>query len=131
MSPREDAGPAPRYQPVRLQGRAQRVTVYVGESVRYQHHPLYTEIVHRAHARGMAGVTVLRGIEGYGASNHLHTTRLLSLSEDLPLVVILVDTHERIAAFLPELEAIVRDGLVVVEEVDVVAYSGRRPDGSP
>ena len=97
--------------------------------MRYQHHPLYTEIVHRAHARGMAGVTVLCGIEGYGASNHLHTTRLLSLSQDLPLVVMVVDTHERIAAFLPELEEIVRDGLVLVEEVDVVAYSGRRPQG--
>lgn len=130
MRSEEGAEPMTRYQPVGLQGRAQRVTVYVGESVRYQHHPLYTEIVHRAHARGMAGVTVLRGIEGYGASNHLHTTRLLSLSQDLPLVVILVDTHERIAGFLPELEAIVRDGLVLVEEVDVVAYSGRRPDAS-
>ena len=115
------------YQPVPLAGRAQRVSIYVDESVQYKRHPLYTEIVHRAHAQGLAGATVLRGIEGYGASNHIHTTRMLSLSQDLPLVVVIVDSEERIAAFLPQLEEIVGDGLVVLDEVQVVLYRGRKP----
>jgi uncharacterized protein len=131
-STHHDGGPAAatgtdRYQPVPLRGRAQRLTVHVDETTQYRHHPLYVEIVHRAHARGMAGATVLRGIEGYGASNHIHTTRMLSLSEDLPLLVVVIDSHERIAAFLRDIEPILGDGLAVLEEVDVVFYSGRRP----
>ncbi len=127
MSPINNAARSDPYQPVPLLGRAQRLSVYIDETVQYRHHALYTEIVHRAHARGMAGATVVRGIEGYGASNHIHTTRMLSLSEDLPMIVVIVDTHERIAQFLPELEQIISDGLVVLEEVDVVQYSGRKP----
>lgn len=127
MSPNGDSGEAGRYQPVPLLGKAQRLSIYVDETVQYKHHPLYTEIVHRAHARGMAGATVLRGIEGYGASNHIHTTRMLSLSEDLPLIVVIVDTQERIAQFLPELDEIVGDGMILLEDVEVVLYSGRKP----
>src|SRR5674476_1099390 len=79
MSPSDEVVRSDHYQPVPLLGKAQRLSVYIDETVQYKHHPLYTEIVHRAHAHGMAGATVLRGIEGYGASNHIHTTRLLSL----------------------------------------------------
>src|SRR6185312_14074999 len=87
---------------MRLQGPAKRLTVYVGESDRHHHKPLYVEIVHRAHAAGLAGATVLRGIEGFGASRHVHTTRILSLTEDLPVVVVLVDEAERIERFALE-----------------------------
>ena len=112
-----------------LRGAAQRLTVIVGESDVVGHRPLYTEVVHRAHAAGLAGASVFRGIEGYGASQHIHTTRLLSLSEDLPVAVVVVDTVDRIAAFLPQLEELVGEGLVLLEDVHVVRHVGRGPAG--
>lgn len=108
-----------------LSGPALRLSVYIGEDDQVHHRPLYTEIVHRAHARGLAGASVLRGIEGYGASSHIHTTRMLSLSEDLPIVIIIVDTEEKIRDFLPELDELVGEGLVIVDRVEVVRYVGR------
>lgn len=110
-----------------LSGPALRLSVYIGEDDQFHHRPLYTEIVHRAHARGLAGASVLRGIEGYGASSHIHTTRMLSLSEDLPIVIIIVDTEEKIRDFLPELDELVGEGLVIVDRVEVVRYVGRGP----
>lgn len=112
---------------MKLEGRQKRLTIFIGESDRHGHTPLATEIVHRAHAAGLAGASVFRGIEGYGASNHIHTTRLLSLSDDLPIAITIVDTDERITAFLPQLDELVTNGLVIVEDVDVVKYGGR-PD---
>jgi PII-like signaling protein len=110
---------------MRLQGPAKRLTVYVGESDLHHHKPLYVEIVHRAHAAGLAGATVLRGIEGFGASRHVHTTRILSLTEDLPVVVVIVDASERVERFAMELEELVTEGLVVIDDVQVVRYVGR------
>jgi PII-like signaling protein len=108
-----------------LRGPAQRLTVIVGESDTVEHRPLYTEIVHRAHAAGLAGASVFRGIEGYGAGSRVHTTRILSLAEDLPVSVVIVDIAEHIQAFLPRLEEIVADGLVLVEDVQVVHHAGQ------
>lgn len=105
---------------------ARRLTIFVNETDRHRHRPLYTELVHRAHEAGLAGATVLRGIEGYGASSHIHTTRILSLSEDLPLVVVIVDEARKIEKFLPQLGELVDDKLVVMEEVRIVEYGGRR-----
>ncbi|HEU4948353.1 MAG TPA: DUF190 domain-containing protein [Kribbella sp.] len=113
---------------MRLTGTALRLTIMVGESDRWHHRPLYTEIVHRAHAAGLAGATVLRGVEGFGASNRIHTTRLLSLSEDLPVVVLIIDTHDRIRAFLPQLDELVTEGLVILDDCEVIRYVGREPD---
>jgi PII-like signaling protein len=110
---------------MKLQGHAQRLTVLVGETDQWHHKPLYTEIVHRAHAAGLAGATVLRGIEGFGASQHVHTTRILSLSEDLPVAIIIVDDAERIGAFLPQLDELITEGLVVLDDVEVITYRGR------
>lgn len=109
----------------RVRARAVRLTVYIGERDRYGHQPLYTEIVQRARAAGLAGATVLRGVEGFGASSVIHTSRLVTAAEDLPMVVILVDAPERIEAFLPELDELISEGLVVTEDVDVVKYVGR------
>jgi uncharacterized protein len=106
-----------------LHGPAQRLTVIIGESDTVGHKPLYTEIVHRAHAAGLAGASVFRGVEGYGAGSRVHTTRILSLAEDLPVSVVIVDTAEQIQAFLPKLEEIVADGLVLVEDVQVVHHA--------
>ncbi|MFF8864068.1 DUF190 domain-containing protein [Streptomyces sp. NPDC015139] len=110
-----------------LTGRALRLTVYIGEDDTWHHKPLYSEIVHRAHAAGLAGASVFRGIEGFGASSRVHTSRLLSLSEDLPVAVVVVDTEKRIRAFLPQLDELVREGLVTLDECEVVRYVGRPP----
>ncbi|MGV4982869.1 DUF190 domain-containing protein [Streptomyces sp. NRAIS4] len=112
-----------------LTGRALRLTVYIGEDDTWHHKPLYSEIVHRAHAAGLAGASVFRGIEGFGASSRIHTSRLLSLSEDLPVAVVVVDTEERVRAFLPQLDELVDEGLVTLEECEVVRYVGR--EGGP
>lgn len=117
---------APAGIPSRMTTRAVRLSVYVGESDRHDGRPLYTEIVHRARDAGLAGATVLRGLEGFGASQVVHTARLLTFSEDLPMVVVIIDTAERIDAFLPVLDELVDEGLVVREEVDVIKYAGRR-----
>jgi PII-like signaling protein len=114
-----------------LTGAALRMTVFVGEGKQVHHRPLYTEIVHRAHAAGLAGATVVRGCEGYGASSRIHTTRILSLTEDLPVVVLIVDRPDKIRAFLPEVEDLVTEGLIILDEVEVVHYVGRDPrDGT-
>lgn len=109
---------------MKLQGSALRLTIFVGESDQWHHKPLFTEIVHRAHQAGLAGATVLRGIEGYGASNHVHTTRILSLTEDLPAVILIVDNETRIRDFLPTLDELIGEGLVTVEPVEVIRYVG-------
>ena len=112
---------------MRLEGHQKRLTIFVGESDRHGHTPLATEIVQRAQQAGLAGATVFRGVEGYGASNHIHTTRILSLSDDLPITVVIVDTDERIQAFLPELDELITEGLVILDDVEVVKYVGRQP----
>ena len=110
---------------MRLEGQQKRLTIYIGESDRHGHTPLATEIVQRAHAASLAGASVFRGVEGYGASNHIHTTRILSLSDDLPMAIVIVDRFDAIAAFLPELDELITEGLVVLEDVEVVKYVGR------
>jgi uncharacterized protein len=109
----------------RLTGNALRVTVYIGENDTWHHKPLYAEIVHRAHAAGLAGASVFRGIEGFGASSLIHTSRLLSLSEDLPVAVVIVDTETRVREFLPELDELVTEGLVTLDACEVIRYVGR------
>jgi PII-like signaling protein len=112
---------------MRLSGPAQRLMIFLGESDTWHHRPLYAEVVRRAHQAGLAGASVFRGIEGFGAANHIHTHRILSLSEHLPVVVVIVDTADRIGAFLPELDEIISEGLVVVDDVEAVGYR----DGDP
>jgi uncharacterized protein len=116
---------------MKLEGQQKRLTIFIGEADRHGHHPLATEIVHRAHAAGLAGASVFRGVEGFGASNHIHTTRILSLSDDLPIAIVIVDSHERIQAFLADLDELITEGLVIVDDVDVVKYVGRPAPGTP
>ena len=108
-----------------LKGPATRLTVFVGEDDQWHHRPLYTEIVHRAHRAGLAGASVFHGIEGFGKSDTVHTSRILSLSGDLPCSVIIVDTDARVRAFLPQLDELVTEGLVLLDQVEVVKYASR------
>ncbi|OUC92996.1 DUF190 domain-containing protein [Streptosporangium minutum] len=109
-----------------LSGRALRLTVFVDDTDTWHHRPMYTEIVHRAHAAGLAGASVFRGMEGFGATQVVHTTRLLSMADDLPVAVVVVDTEEKVRAFLPQLDELLIEGLAVLDEVEVVHYRGRR-----
>jgi PII-like signaling protein len=117
-----------------LSGAAKRLIIMVGEQDRAGHHSLATEIVHRAHAAGIAGATVIRGVEGFGKSNHIHTTRILSLSDDLPLMIVIVDAADAVERFVESVLPLVEGGLVTVEDVDVRHYSrhpAERAGGEP
>jgi PII-like signaling protein len=112
-----------------LDGPATRLTIFIKEDDQWHRRPLYTEIVHRAHAAGLAGASVFRGIEGYGKSQHIHTSRILSLAEELPCSIVIVDTDAKIRAFLPQLDELVTEGLVMLDPVEVVKYVSRDVDG--
>ena len=112
---------------MKIEGTGLLARIYVGESDTWHGRPLYEAIVQLLRERGMAGATVLRGIEGFGAKNVLHTTRILRLSEDLPVLIEVVDTEARVRAILPELDAMVSDGLITLETVEVIAYRAKPP----
>ncbi len=99
--------------------------IYLGEADKHGSRPLYEVIVEEARRRGMAGATVLRGITGFGHASRIHTSKVLRLSEDLPLVIEIVDRPERIADFLPDLDTLVPEGLVTLAKVQVRAYRSR------
>jgi PII-like signaling protein len=117
----------------RLAGQALLARIYIGEADHHDGHPLYQAIVEYLRSQGIAGATVFRGIEGFGANAHLHTTRLLRLSEDLPILIEVVDQEDRLRAVLPGLVVMIGDCLVTLELVDVVTYrgSGRDTPDSP
>lgn len=96
--------------------------IFVGESDRYGHHPLYESIVLKAREQGLAGATVLRGVMGFGKHSILHTAKILRLSEDLPMIVEIVDSREKVENFLPLLDEMISDGLVTLERVKVIHY---------
>lgn len=112
---------------MRRQRPGKRLTIFVGEYDRYHHHPLAQAILERAREEGLAGATMARGIEGFGPSGRLKTTRFLSSSDDLPIVIDIIDDAHRIETFLPILDAMVSDGLVTVEDADIVSYQSRDP----
>ncbi|MFK4765613.1 DUF190 domain-containing protein [Desulfobaculum sp. SPO524] len=105
-----------------LPDTAVRLSIYTGESDKHGGRPLHEVIVEEARKQGLAGATTLRAIMGFGANSRVHTSKILRLSEDLPIVTIIVDKAERIEAFLPTLDGMVNEGLVVREEVDVLVY---------
>ena len=112
-----------------IEGPALLIRLYLGEADHIGGKPAYQAVVAFLREHGMAGATVLRGIEGFGANAHLHTTRLLRLSEDLPILIEVVDEEARIREILPELDQMVGDGLITLERVEVLAYRGRGPAG--
>lgn len=118
----QSAAGATADKPGMVPGEATLLRIFVGEDDRSDGGPLYEAIVLKARAAGLAGATVLRGPMGFGASSHLHTTKILRLSQDLPLVIEIVDSRDKITAFLPELDAIMGSGLVTLEKVEVIRY---------
>jgi PII-like signaling protein len=113
-----------------LEGTARRLTIFIDEGDRAPHSmkPLYCEIVHRAHQAGLAGASVFHGIEGYGASRQVHVNRVLSWSADLPVVIVIVDSPDRIDGFLPVVQSLVIDGLVTVDDLRAIRRAERRQD---
>ena len=101
--------------------------IFVGEADRWHGKPLYEAIVLEARRRGLAGATVVKGFMGFGAHSRIHTAKLLELSQDLPIIVEIVDAADRIEAFMPDLESMVGDGLITLERAEVLLYRpGRR-----
>lgn len=107
---------------MKIEGEGRLLRIFIGESDRWRGMPLYEAIVRRAREHGLAGATVLRGIEGFGAHSLVHTAKILRLSVDLPIVVEIVDRPERIDAFLPLLDELVSEGLMTLETVRIIAY---------
>jgi len=101
---------------------AMLLRIFLGQDERHEHQPLYEAIVMKAREHHLAGATVLRGPLGFGHSSRIHTTKVLRLSQDLPMVVEIVDTEEKIAAFLPVLDTMMSSGLVTLEKVQVLRY---------
>ncbi|NLI01184.1 MAG: DUF190 domain-containing protein [Chthonomonadales bacterium] len=107
---------------MKISGPARTLRVCIGESDWWHGQALHTAIVERARREGMAGATVLRGVEGYGANSRIHTASILRLSEDLPMVIEIVDLPERIERFVPLLDEMVTEGLITIEDCDVIKY---------
>lgn len=107
---------------MKIEGDGRLLRIFVGEADTWHGRPLYQAIVERVREEGLAGATVLRGIEGFGANSRIHTSRILRLSEDLPVVIEIVDTAERIDRVRPLLDEMVTEGMVTVERVEIIAY---------
>ncbi len=103
-------------------GEGYLLRIFIGESDRHDHHPLYESIVLKARAAGLSGATVYRGMMGFGKNSTLHTTKILRLSEDLPIVIEIVDSLEAVENFLPRLDEMIADGLVTLEKIKVIHY---------
>ena len=105
-----------------LEGDGKLLRIFIGEADRWEGRPLYEAVVLEARKRGLAGATVVKGFMGFGAHSRIHTAKLLELSQDLPIIVEIVDAPEKIEAFMPDLEAMVGDGLITLERAEVLLY---------
>jgi len=112
---------------MQLPRQAKLLRIFVGESDKHKGRPLYEVIVEEARRRHLAGATVLRGTLGFGASSRIHSAKLLRLSEDLPMVIEIVDEDEKINQFLPDLDQLIGEGLVTLEKVEVIVYRHTHP----
>ncbi len=116
---------------MKLEGQAKLLRVFIGESDRWRGQPLYEAIVLKARELHLAGATVLRGPMGFGAHSRLHTVKVLRLSEDLPMVIEIVDSAAKIAAFLPHIDQMVTEGLVTLEDIHVIQYRANGKAAGP
>jgi uncharacterized protein len=115
---------------MKIEGDGKLLRVFIGESDRYEGRPLFEAIVRKARELGLAGATVLQGIEGYGAHSRIHTAKILRLSEDLPMIVEIIDSEEKIRALLPSLDAMMEaagsGGLITLEKAEIITYTHGR-----
>ena len=111
---------------MKLPSEAFLLRVFIGESDKMDGKPLYEVIVEKARNRGLAGATVIRGFLGFGANSLIHTSKVLRLSEDLPIVIEVVDAEHKIESFLTELDEMIGEGLVTMEKVRIIAYRHSR-----
>lgn len=107
---------------MKIEGKAKLLTIFIGESDKYKHQLLYKAIVEMLRENGIAGATVTRGIEGFGKKSRIHTASILRLSEDLPIVITVIDKEERIQEVMPLIDEMVTEGMVIMENVDVISY---------
>ncbi|MEW6210134.1 MAG: DUF190 domain-containing protein [Acidobacteriota bacterium] len=115
---------------MKISENGQLLRIFIGESDKWEGRPLYEAIILKAREQGIAGATMLRGLMGYGAASRIHTAKILRLSEDLPIVVEIVDSKEKIESFLPLIDEMVREGLVTLENIRVIQYRHNKTDGS-
>ena len=113
---------------MKLEGEAQLLRIFIGENHKWHGKPLYEVIVMKARELHLAGATVLRGPMGFGAHSRLHTTKILRLSEDLPFIIEIVDTEEKIQLLLPHIDEMVEEGLITLEKVHVIKYRANGAD---
>jgi PII-like signaling protein len=109
-----------------LPEEGQLLRIFIGESDKYERQPLHQWIVRKARESGLAGATVFRGLEGYGASSRLHTAKLLRLSSDLPIVIEIVDTDDKIEKFIPLIDEAIKNGLATLEKVRIRLYRSNK-----
>ena len=109
-----------------LPEEGQLLRIFIGESDKYEKQPLYEWIVRKARETGLAGATVFRGLEGYGASSRLHTAKILRLSSDLPIVIEIVDTDDKIEKFIPLIDEAIKNGLATLEKVRIRLYRSNK-----
>lgn len=107
---------------MKIEGEGQLLRIYVGESDQWKGKPLFQAIVETVKKEGLAGCTVIRGIEGFGASSRIHTARILRLSEDLPVLIEIADKTDRIQKIIPILDNMVQEGLITLEKVHIIKY---------
>jgi len=107
---------------MKLPSEAKLLRIFIGEADKFEGKPLFDAIIKLAKKQGMAGATVLRGLMGFGADSRMHSANILRLSEDLPIVIEIVDSKEKIDSFLPLLDDMIKEGMVTLEKVDIIAY---------
>ena len=113
---------------MKIEGEGQLLRIFIGESDQWEGRPLYEAIVRKAREEGLAGATVLRGLAGFGAHSRIHTASVLRLSQDLPIVIELVDSPERIQRIMPALDQMVDEGMITLEKVRIVSYRHGRAE---
>ena len=111
---------------MRIPEEGKLLRIFIGEQDKWHHEPLYEAIVHLAKKEGLAGATAIKGFLGFGCHSHMHTAKLLRLSEDLPIIIEIVDSEEKIQRFLPTLEEMVKEGLITLEKATVVMYRAEK-----
>ncbi len=107
---------------MKIEGEGKLLRIFIGEADRHDGKPLYEVIVSRARQQGLAGATVLRGLMGFGAHSRMHTAKILRLSQDLPIVIEIVDAEEKVRAFVQDIDGLISEGLVTIEKADIITY---------